>query len=49
MWEVLVEAARSQALHWTVVTGALSVLVFKLFSSSEPLLMGDMFGDELDL
>lgn len=48
MWDVLVAAAHSSALHWTVVGGAMAALVYKLFSSADHPLMGDLFGDDLD-
>jgi len=48
MWDLVVEAAQSPALHWAVVAGAVLAYVWKLFSSQEGSLMGDMYGDELD-
>jgi hypothetical protein len=49
MWETVVAAAQSQALHWTVVGGALAAFVFRMFTSPDRPLMGDLFGDEFDL
>jgi len=48
MWEVVMGAAQSPALQWTVVAGAVLALVYKVLSSGEGLLMGDMYRDELD-
>jgi hypothetical protein len=49
MWEVMMGAAQSPALQWTVIAGALLAYVYKLFSSGDATLMGDMYGDDLDL
>lgn len=48
MWDLVVQAAQSPALHWAVVAGAVLAYVWKLFNSGEGPLMGDMYGDELD-
>ncbi len=48
MWEMVVHAAQSPALHWAVVAGAVLAYVYKLFSQGEGPLMGDMYGDDLD-
>jgi hypothetical protein len=48
MWDVVVEAAQSPALHWTVVAGAVSALVYKVLNSGDAPLMGDIYRDDLD-
>lgn len=48
MWEMVVNAAQSPALHWAVVGGAVLAYVFKLLQSGEGALMGDMYSDDLD-
>jgi len=48
MWEVVMDTAQSPALHWTVVAGAVLAFVYKVFTSGEGPLMGDMYNDELD-
>jgi hypothetical protein len=48
MWELMVEAAQQPALQWAVLALAILVWVFKIISSSEGALMGDLFHDELD-
>ena len=48
MWEVVMGAAQSPALQWTVVAGAVAAFVYKVLNSGEGLLMGDMYRDELD-
>ena len=48
MWEVVMVAAQSSALHWTVVAGAVLALIYKVLRSGEGPLMGDMYRDELD-
>ena len=49
MWDMMVGAAQSPALQWTVIAGVLLAYVYKLFSSGDAPLMGDMYGDDLDL
>jgi hypothetical protein len=48
MWDVVVEAAQSPALHWTVVAGAVLALVYKVLGASDTPLMGDIYRDDLD-
>lgn len=47
MWEVVMDAAQSPALQWTVVAGAVLALVCKVLSSDERPLMGDMYRDDI--
>jgi hypothetical protein len=49
MWEMMVAAAQMPALQWAVVAVAVLGYVFKLFTSGDGPLMGDMFQDELDI
>lgn len=49
MWDMMVEAASSPTLHWSVIVGAVLAYVCKLFTSAEGFLMGDMYGDEFDV
>jgi hypothetical protein len=44
----MVEAAQAPALHWAVIAIAILAWVFKVLSSGEGALMGDMYHDELD-
>jgi hypothetical protein len=48
MLEVVMEAAQSPALQWTVVLGAVLAFVYKVLSSNNGSLMGDMYRDDLD-
>jgi hypothetical protein len=48
MWDVMVEAAQSPALQWTVIAGAVLAYVYKVLKSGNGPLMGDMYRDELD-
>jgi len=48
MWDVVMGAAQSPALQWTVVVGAVLALVYKVLNSDEGPLMGDMYRDDLD-
>jgi hypothetical protein len=48
MWEWMVEAAQTPALHWAVLALTVLIYVFKVFSSGEGPLMADMYQDELD-
>jgi hypothetical protein len=48
MWEWVIEAARSPALHWSVVACAVLALVYKVLVEGEGL-MADMYGDDLDI
>jgi hypothetical protein len=48
MWELMVDAAQSPALHWVVVAGAVLIYIFNILRSGEGPLMGDMYGDDLD-
>lgn len=48
MWEVVVDVVQSSALHWMVLIAAAAVFAFKIFVSTEDLLMGDFYADELD-
>jgi hypothetical protein len=48
MWDWVVDAAQSQALHWTVIAGVVLAFVYKVLSSTEGPLMGDMYRDDLD-
>ena len=49
MWDMVVVAAQNPALHWTVIAGAVLAYVYKLFSSGAGPLIGDMYGDDLDI
>jgi hypothetical protein len=49
MWDMMVSAAQNPALQWSVVAAAIIGYVFKLFTSGDAPLMGDMFQDELDM
>lgn len=49
MWDLVMDAAQSPALHWTVVAGAVLALVYKVLSTGDAPLMGDMYGDDLDI
>lgn len=48
MWDVVMVAAQSPALQWTVVVGAVSAFVYKVLKSNNGPLMGDMYRDDLD-
>ena len=48
MWDLVMGAAQSPALHWAVIAGVVLAFVYKVFSSGEGPLMGDMYRDELD-
>lgn len=48
MWEMMVLAAQSPALHWMVIAAAILIYIFKVLTSAEGLLMEDMYHDELD-
>ena len=48
MWELMVEAAQNPALHWAVIALAILAWIFKVLSSGEGPLMGDLFHDEMD-
>ncbi len=48
MWELMVEAAQNPALHWAVLALAILAWIFKVLSSGEGPLMGDLFHDEMD-
>jgi len=48
MWEVMVSAAQEPALHWAVIGMAVLAWIFKVLTSGEGALMGDMYHDELD-
>jgi hypothetical protein len=48
MWDKMVEVAQAPALHWSVIGVAVLVYVFKVLTSGEGSLMGDMYQDELD-
>ncbi len=48
MWELMVAAAQSSALHWAVIAAALLIYLFKVLTTGEAPLMGDMYHDELD-
>lgn len=48
MWEVVVSVVQSSVLHWTVLIAATAAFTFKVFGSTEDLLMGDFYGDEFD-
>ena len=47
MWELVMDAAQSPALLWTVAAGAVLALVYKVLSSDEGPLMGDMYRDDI--
>ena len=47
MWDLVVEAAQSPALHWSVIACAVLALVYKVLVEGEGL-MADMYGDEFD-
>ena len=49
MWDLVMDAARSPALHWAVVAGAVMALIYKVLSTGEGPLMGDMYRDDLDI
>jgi hypothetical protein len=49
MWDVVVDAAQSPALHWSVVAVAVLAYVYKTLRSGDGPLMGDMYGDDLDI
>jgi hypothetical protein len=49
MWDVVVDAAQSPALHWSVVAVAVLAYVYWTLRSGEGPLMGDMYGDDLDI
>ena len=42
MWDMMVLAAQNPALQWSVVAAAVVGYVFKLFTSGDAPLMGDM-------
>ncbi len=48
MWELMVTAAQEPALHWAVIALVVLAWVYKVLSSGEGALMGDMYHDELD-
>lgn len=48
MWDLMVEAAQNSALHWTVIAVAVLIFIFKVVTTGEAPLMGDMYHDELD-
>lgn len=48
MWEWVVDAAQSSALHWTVIAAAVLALVYKVLSEGDGL-MSDMYADDLDI
>lgn len=48
MWNSMVDAAQSPALQWAVVAVAVLAYVYKVLSSGDGPLMGDMYTDELD-
>jgi len=48
MWELMVAAAQSSALHWVVIAAALLIYLLKVLTTGEAPLMGDMYHDELD-
>ena len=48
MWEWVVDAAQSSALHWTVIAAAVLALVYKVLTEGDGL-MSDMYGDDLDI
>jgi steroid 5-alpha reductase family enzyme len=49
MWALMVSAAQTPVLQWSVVAAAVVGYVLKLFTSGDPPLMGDMYQDEPDL
>ncbi|MDZ4760843.1 MAG: hypothetical protein SGJ21_07210 [Alphaproteobacteria bacterium] len=48
MWDMVVETAQTPALQWAVIAAAVLAYVYKIFSAGDGMLMGDMYGDELD-
>jgi hypothetical protein len=48
MWDLMVEAAQQPALQWAVIALVVLAWIFKVLSSGEGALMGDMYHDELD-
>ena len=48
MSEVVVNIVQSSILHWAVLIAATAAFTFKVFGSTEDLLMGDFYGDEFD-
>lgn len=48
MWDQMVAAAQHPALHWAVIALVVLAWVYKVLSSGEGALMGDMYHDELD-
>lgn len=47
MWDMMVEAARSPALQWMVLGGAVGVFLTHVALSNVSI-MGDVYSDELD-
>ena len=43
MWDWMVDAAQTPALHWAVIAAALLIYIAKVLSSAEGPLMGDMY------
>lgn len=48
MWDMMVSAAQTPAVQWTVIAGAVLAYVYKLFTSGDGPLMGDIIGEDLD-
>jgi hypothetical protein len=48
MWDVVMVAAQNPALQWTVVAGAVLAFVYKVLTSNNGSLMGDVYRDDLD-
>jgi len=48
MLDVAVSAMQSSALHWVVMMGAAAAFAFRIFRSTDDILMGDIYGDDLD-
>ena len=48
MLDAVMGLMHASSLHWTVLGGAVVAFVVKVFVSTEDLLMGDLYGDELE-
>lgn len=48
MWEFAVGVVQSSALHWMVLIAAAGAFTYKVFMSTEDLLMGDLCQDEFE-
>jgi hypothetical protein len=48
MWDVMVAAAQAPALQWTVIAVAMGAFVWKLATSTDGVLWGDIFADDVE-